>query len=73
MTSNLVRLMRQKHLEQAPDCPYGDQPHYVPPSGEMVGFFLCQPPDDLRNHSRCRPPYDHAHEAHVEWPGLANA
>lgn len=47
-----------------PDCTYGDSPHFVPPSFGQVGFYACQVPADLTNHTRCRPPYDHTHEEH---------
>lgn len=49
----------------ASDC-IDSSPHFVPPSLGDVGFHWCNPPADLRNHTRCRPPYDHEHWAH--WP-----
>lgn len=36
-----------------PNCTYGDQPHYVPPGFGMIGFYACDPPEDLTNHTRC--------------------
>jgi hypothetical protein len=25
---------------------------------------MCDPPADIRNHTRCQPPFDHEHEDH---------
>ncbi len=58
--------MRAAHLRENPNCTYGDQPHFVPPSFGQIGFYACNPPTDLTNHSRCRPPYDHEHGEHPE-------
>lgn len=30
----------------------GAGPHFVPPSFGDIGFFICDPPADIRNHSR---------------------
>lgn len=38
--------------------------HFVSPGGGTIGFYSCNPPDDLRNHTRCQPPFDHEHEDH---------
>lgn len=51
-----------------PGCKYGDKPHFVPPGLGDVGFFMCAPPSDIRNHTRCVPPYDHEHSDHRELP-----
>jgi hypothetical protein len=51
--------LRRRHLEEHPTCAYGDEPHFVPPSFGQVGFYLCDPPADLTNHSRAPvPPSD---------------
>lgn len=47
-----MRRMREQHLRDNPDCPYGDEPHYVPPGAGTVGFYACQPLDDITNHDR---------------------
>lgn len=51
-------------------CPRcGEQgPHFVPPSFGDIGFYTCDPPADIRNHTRCRYPYDHVHADHRERP-----
>lgn len=59
-----MKELRARHKAENPDCSYGDEPHFVPPSFGQVGFYLCSPPSDLTNHSRCRPPYDHESDAH---------
>lgn len=28
--------------------------HFIPPSFGDIGFFMCNPPEDIRNHSRDR-------------------
>ena len=56
--------LRELHLRAHPGCTYGDQPHYVPPGAGTIGFFLCDPPDDVVNHTRCVGPYDHEHVDH---------
>jgi len=56
------------HLRDHPNCTYGNKPHFVPPCFGDIGFFMCDPPADIRNHTRCRPPFDHEHEDHKpEW------
>jgi hypothetical protein len=60
-----IKVIREQHKRDHPNCTYGDRPHFVPPSLNEVGFYLCDPPDDARNHTRCRRPYDHEHAAHV--------
>jgi hypothetical protein len=50
-----IRVMRERHREDHPNCTYGDKPHFVPPSFGQIGFFLCDVPDDLTNHSRTPP------------------
>ena len=52
MTRLTRERLRELHLQAHPNCTYGDQPHFVPPSFGQVGFFLCDPPDDLTNHAR---------------------
>lgn len=49
---SLDEFMKRTHLEQNPDCQYGGKPHFVPPSFGQVGFYACNPPDDLENKSR---------------------
>jgi hypothetical protein len=61
---DLDAFMRRTHLEDNPGCTFGDEPHYVPPSFGQVGFYACDPPADLTNHTRCRSPYDHDHAEH---------
>ena len=60
----LVAKIRAQHLIDHPNCTFGDRPHYIPPGAGMVGFYECDPPADLTNHTRCRPPYDHEHADH---------
>lgn len=60
----LATKIRDDRSGHHPDCTEMD-PHYVPPGFGQIGFFTCNPPADLRNHTRCRPPYDHEHEQHV--------
>jgi hypothetical protein len=64
-TDSIVHKMRRWHRENHPDCTYGDQPHYVPPSAGQIGFYLCDVPVDLTNHTRCSPPFDHEHPDHA--------
>lgn len=52
------------HKRSHPDCTFGDEPHFVPPSFGQIGFYLCDRPTDLTNHTRCRPPCDHEHADH---------
>lgn len=59
-----VRRLREQHRKDHPNCTYGDEPHFVPPSFGQVGFYLCDPPVDITNHTRCLPPFDHEHEDH---------
>lgn len=61
---SLLKLLRDRHLAEHPNCIYGDRPHYVPPSLGQIGFYACDPPVDSTNHTRCLPPYDHEHEDH---------
>jgi hypothetical protein len=56
----------KKHREEHPNCTFGDQPHYVPPGFGDIGFFMCDVPEDTRNHTRCRPPFDHEHPDHFD-------
>jgi hypothetical protein len=58
------KVMLEAHLRDHPGCTYGLQPHFVPPCFGDVGFFMCDPPADIRNHTRCRPPFNHEHEDH---------
>lgn len=64
---DLAERLRQLHRRQYPNCTYGDTPHFVPPGGNTIGFYLCDVPDDLRNHTRCQPPYNHEHDDHNVW------
>ena len=64
----VIKMLRRKHKEENPECPYGDEPHFIPPSFGQVGFYACMPPEDLTNHTRCRPPYDHEHADHPPLP-----
>jgi hypothetical protein len=64
MKKSIVELMREAHLKENPNCPYGDEPHFVPPGAGQVGFYMCMVPDDITNHTRCIPPFDHEHEDH---------
>jgi hypothetical protein len=58
-------LSREKHLKDHPNCTY-EGPHFVPPSFGQNGFFMCDVPADLTNHTRCMAPYDHDHPDHRE-------
>lgn len=60
-----IMALRKGHHEDCVD----DSPHFVPPSFGEIGFFTCNIPSDLTNHTRCRPPYDHESENHTpeEW------
>ena len=58
-------LIKEMHKRNHPNCTYGNKPHFVPPSGDTIGFYMCDPPDDIRNHNRCTPPYDHKHVEHM--------
>jgi hypothetical protein len=69
MKKSIVELMREQHLKESPDCPYGDEPHFVPPSFGQEGFYMCMVPDDVTNHNRCIPPFDHEHEDHLDING----
>lgn len=64
----VVQRMRVRHTLANPNCTYGDRAHYVPPCFGDLGFYLCNPPSDIRNHVRCLPPFDHDHEDHVITP-----
>jgi hypothetical protein len=64
VSGDLLKRLREAHKRDHPNCTYGDQPHYVPPCFGDVGFYMCDVPDDLRNHTRCLPPYDHEHPDH---------
>lgn len=55
----------QQHRLDHPNCTYGDQPHFVPPSFNQIGFYACDPPADLTNHTRCVAPFDHEHADHA--------
>jgi len=63
-TPSLSQILHKIHQEKYPNCTYGDKPHFVPPSFGTIGFYLCNPPEDITNHSRCRTPYDHEHPDH---------
>jgi hypothetical protein len=54
-------------LSKPSTCPHcgGEGPHFIPPSFGDIGFFSCDVPADIRNHTRCRPPYDHENDEHV--------
>jgi hypothetical protein len=56
----LFEIMQRKHLEEHPTCTYGDEPHFVPPSFGQIGFYLCDPPEDITNKTRIveRPSFD---------------
>jgi hypothetical protein len=58
--------MYEQHRVKVPTCTFGDQPHYVSPSVGQIGFYMCDIPDDIRNHTRCVAPFDHEHEAHFD-------
>src|ERR1700744_2237265 len=64
----VARILADNRKGHHPDC-IDESPHFVPPSLGQIGFYPCCPPDDLRNHTRCRPPYDHEHDQHIpeEW------
>lgn len=49
---SLADRMHALHKRQYPNCTFGDEPHFVPPSFGQVGFYLCDPPADLANYSR---------------------
>lgn len=66
-TKKLAERLREQHKADYPDCTYGDRPHFVPPSFGQIGFFMCAPPTDLTNHTRCRAPFDHDHQDHCGW------
>lgn len=75
MTSRRLRRERQKKWRTmlSHKNAYGVEcelayPHFVPPSFGQVGFYSCNPPADLTNHTRCRPPFDHEHLQHVVLP-----
>jgi hypothetical protein len=59
-------LLRQIHKEKHPDCTWGNEPHYVGKTFDTIGFYLCDVPEDIRNHTRCMWPYDHEHPMHPE-------
>lgn len=61
-----LQLFREFHKRDHPNCTYGDEPHFVPPSFGQIGFYMCDPPEDITNHTRCRPPFDHEHNEHNE-------
>lgn len=54
------KTMQELHREKYPHCTYGDKPHFVPPSMGQIGFYLCEVPTDLTNHTRRQQPFDHA-------------
>lgn len=54
------------HQNKAGQVCQRTEPHYVPPGAGMVGFYECDPPEDVRNHARCLPPFDHEHPLHFE-------
>ena len=60
----VLKILREAHRREHPNCAYGDKPHYVPPGSGTIGYYLCDPPEDATNHTRCRPPYDHQHVDH---------
>jgi hypothetical protein len=60
----LTAKIRAEHKKSHPNCTFGDQPHFIPPGAGMIGFYECDPPADLTNHTRCMPPYDHEHADH---------
>lgn len=64
---SLKKTLRELHREKYPHCTYGDKPHFIPPSFGHVGFYLCDMPADLTNHTRCRAPFVHEHPEHVTW------
>jgi hypothetical protein len=52
------------HLNsQGEECEI-EHPHFVPPMDDTLGFFSCNVPEDIRNHGRCLPPFDHQHYQH---------
>ena len=57
-----------RDTERSGNCPRCGLvgPHFVPPCFGQIGFFACDPPSDLRNHSRCRAPFDHEHAEHFD-------
>lgn len=73
MTSKAIRRARRRELmgrvSSGVCLACGEQgPHFVPPSMGDIGFYTCQPiPADIRNHTRCRPPFDHDHSDHCDW------
>jgi hypothetical protein len=72
MTSRRLRRERQKKWKilmahknkQGEECT-NESPHFIPPSFGDIGFFTCNVPDDLTNHTHCRPPYDHESNDHI--------
>ena len=64
-TKTAAEILRKRGEGTAhhPDCT-DLGPHFVGPSFGQIGFFLCQVPEDLTNHTRCMPPYDHEHGDH---------
>lgn len=67
MSKSIIQALREQHLKENPNCTYGDAPHFVPPMFGDVGFYMCQPPEDMLNHTRCRAPFDHEHVDHFDW------
>lgn len=61
----LAAKIHAQHLTEHPNCTFGDEPHYVPPGAGMIGFYACDLPADLINHTRCMIPYDHEHPDHM--------
>lgn len=72
MPSRRIRRERMKNIfthlnSEGEECRI-DGPHFIPPGLGMIGFFTCNTPEDIRNHTRCHPPFDHEHEDHFIEP-----
>lgn len=55
VAKTLIELMREHHRRTHPNCTYGDEPHYVPPSAGCRGMFLCEIPVVCERHRLISP------------------
>jgi ribosomal protein L32 len=67
------RTQRRAHMENVSamlcycrECGEKGARHFVPPCFGDIGFFSCNPPADIRNHTRCEWPWDHEHPLHFD-------